>query len=77
MGFWSANIQRYYTGQPLIEQLSSVCGQTTVKRGRMNGGKVILSLYIFTCLCILSRPADSTKYVRLLKISIRTERLPV
>ena len=40
MAFWSANKQRYYTGQPLIAQLSSARGDRrllTVKRGRING----------------------------------------
>ena len=43
MGFWSATIERYYTGQPLITQLRQR-GQATVKHGRINGGKLILSL---------------------------------
>ena len=38
IAFESANIQRYYTVQQLIAQLTSVCGETTVKRGRINGG---------------------------------------
>ena len=39
----SAHIERYYTGQPLTAQLRQR-GQTTVKHGRINGGKLILSL---------------------------------
>ena len=49
MGFWSANIQRYYTGQQLIAQLSSARGYRrllTVERGRINGGKLILPRFI-------------------------------
>ena len=50
LAFWSANIQRYYRLQQLIEQLSSAHGETTVKRGRINGGKSILSLiYLRNC----------------------------
>ena len=47
IAFGSANIQRYYTVQQLIAQLSSARGETTVKRGRINGGKLILSLIYF------------------------------
>ena len=50
IGFGSANIQRYDTVQQLIAQLSSACGETTVKRGRINDGKLILSL-IYLCNC--------------------------
>ena len=46
----SANIQRYYTGQQLIVQQSSARSETTVERGRMNGGNLILSL-IYLCNC--------------------------
>ena len=46
----SANIQRYYTVQQLIAQLSSVSGETAVKRGRINDGKLILTL-IYLCNC--------------------------
>ena len=43
--FGSANIQRYYTVQQLTAQLSSAYSETTVKLGRINGGKLILLLY--------------------------------
>ena len=42
IAFGSANIQQYYTAH-----LSSAHGETTVKRGRINGGKLILSLIYF------------------------------
>ena len=45
-----ANIQRYYMVQQLIAQLSSVCGETPVKCGRINGGELILSLS-YACNC--------------------------
>ena len=47
MGFGNANIQRYYTGQQLIAQLWSVRGETS---GRINGGKLIISLNVFCCI---------------------------
>ena len=45
MGFGRANIEQYHTGQQLIAQLR----QRAVKRerGRINGGKLILSLIYF------------------------------
>ena len=107
--------QQLITGSTTNCTAASVRGETTVKHGRINGGKLIISLifldlmtrkniqpywtttcvityiynmylyytthnissaniafestYIFTRLCILSRPVDSTKYVRLVKIS--------
>ena len=51
MGFWSANIQRYYTVQQLIVKLSSVRAETTVKRG-IKGGKLIIS-FSYLCNCII------------------------
>ena len=49
MGFWSANIQRYYTVQQLIAQ-RGYKRLLTVERSRINGGKLILSL-IYLCNC--------------------------
>ena len=46
IAFGSVNIQRYYTVEQLIAQLRQ-CGETTVKCGRINGGKLILSLIYF------------------------------
>ena len=46
-GFGSADIERYYTVQQMIAQLWSSHGETTVKRGRINGGKLIVSLIYF------------------------------
>ena len=43
IAFGSANIQRYYTSQQLIAQLSSVRGETTVKNVRIHAGKLIIS----------------------------------
>ena len=58
---------------------ASVRGEMTVKRGRINGGKLIISLsYLCNCRIINNfSPSDSTKYVRLVEISSRTKRLPV
>ena len=50
IAFRSVNIQRYYTAQQLIPQLTSARGETTVKHGGINGGKCILSL-IYLCNC--------------------------
>ena len=46
MGFGSANVERYYTGQPQIAQLCqrTVKRLSTVKRDSINGGKLILCL---------------------------------
>ena len=40
----NVNIERHYTGQQLTAQLRQR-GQTTVNRSRINGGKLILSLF--------------------------------
>ena len=47
MGFGSANIERCYTAQQLIAQLWSARSEPTVKRGRINSGKLIISLIHF------------------------------
>ena len=44
MGFWSAHIQRYYMAQQLIVELRQ---RAIKRRGRINGGKLILSLSHF------------------------------
>ena len=74
MGFWSGNIGRYYTGQHGCTA-ASARGQMTVKGG-INGAKLILSLIYFVFLLIFVFK-DEYKYVRLVKISNRTERLLV
>ena len=60
---------------------ASACGQTTVKRGRINGAKLICSLFCRTINNLLHSltyfVSSCGKYVRLVKISSRTERLPV
>ena len=45
MGFWSVNIGRYYTAQQLIAQLRQrdETTQNKYKRGRINGGELVLS----------------------------------
>ena len=53
--------QRYYTVQQLIAQLSLALCETTVKRGRINGGELILSLiYLCNCCIIYKTDIDNT-----------------
>ena len=44
MGFYCANTGRYYMGQQLIAQLRQRAVNRRVKRSRINGGKLVLSL---------------------------------
>ena len=62
-GFGSANIQRNYTVQPLIEQLSLARGDSLliVEDGRINGGKShsLLDLFEREKMKILNKPETS------------------